>query len=68
MEIALTPMEFARRARRLYGDKEAVVDGEKRLGPDPGKMNPIDIEIPTLWALSKITPELFPSSPGMVSA
>ena len=30
MEIALTPMEFARRARRLYGDKEAVVDGEKR--------------------------------------
>jgi len=30
MEIALTPMEFARRARRLYGDKEAVVDGDKR--------------------------------------
>src|SRR3954453_11757487 len=31
MEIALTPMEFARRARRLYGDREAVVDGELRL-------------------------------------
>lgn len=30
MEIALTPMEFAQRARRLYGDKEAVVDGDKR--------------------------------------
>jgi fatty-acyl-CoA synthase len=30
MEIALTPMEFARRARRLYGDREAVVDGDKR--------------------------------------
>ena len=30
MEIALTPMEFARRARRLYADREAVVDGEKR--------------------------------------
>ena len=30
MGIALTPMEFARRARRLYGDKEAVVDGELR--------------------------------------
>ena len=30
MEIALTPLEFARRARRLYGDKEAVVDGDKR--------------------------------------
>ena len=30
MEIALTPMEFARRARRRYGDKEAVGDGDKR--------------------------------------
>jgi fatty-acyl-CoA synthase len=30
MEIALTPMEFARRARRLYADREAVVDGDKR--------------------------------------
>ena len=30
MEIALTPMEFARRARRLYADREAVVDGEER--------------------------------------
>ncbi len=31
MEIPLTPMEFARRARRLYSDREAVVDGELRL-------------------------------------
>ena len=31
MEIALTPMEFASRARRLYGDREAVVDGDLRL-------------------------------------
>jgi len=31
MEMALTPMEFARRARRLYADREAVVDGELRL-------------------------------------
>ncbi len=31
MEIALTPLEFARRARRLYGDREAVVDGDLRL-------------------------------------
>jgi len=30
MEIPLTPMEFARRARRLYGDREAVVDGDRR--------------------------------------
>jgi fatty-acyl-CoA synthase len=30
MEIALSPLEFARRARRLYADREAVVDGERR--------------------------------------
>ena len=31
MELALSPMEFARRARRLYADREAVVDGDLRL-------------------------------------
>jgi fatty-acyl-CoA synthase len=30
MEVPLTPLEFARRARRLYGDREAVVDGDRR--------------------------------------
>jgi fatty-acyl-CoA synthase len=30
MEVALTPLEFMRRARRLYGDREAVVDGDLR--------------------------------------
>jgi len=31
METALTPLEFARRSRKLYGDREAVVDGDLRL-------------------------------------
>jgi fatty-acyl-CoA synthase len=31
METPLTPLEFARRSRRLYPQKEAVVDGELRL-------------------------------------
>jgi fatty-acyl-CoA synthase len=30
METPLTPLEFARRARRLYAEREAVVDGEQR--------------------------------------
>ena len=30
MEIALSPIEFAQRARRLYASSEAVVDGQKR--------------------------------------
>src|SRR5579859_6423658 len=31
MESPLTPMEFARRSRRLYAEREAVVDGALRL-------------------------------------
>ena len=31
MEVPLTPLEFARRARKLYGAREAVVDGKLRL-------------------------------------
>ena len=30
MELPLTPLEFARRARRLYSECEAVVDGDSR--------------------------------------
>lgn len=30
MEIPLTPLEFARRARRLYANREAIVDADKR--------------------------------------
>src|ERR1700712_1306804 len=31
MEVALPPLEFARRTRALYGAREAVVDGALRL-------------------------------------
>ena len=31
MESPLTPLDFARRARRLYADREAVIDGDLRL-------------------------------------
>jgi fatty-acyl-CoA synthase len=30
VNVSLTPLEFARRARRIYPDREAVVDGPKR--------------------------------------
>jgi len=30
METPLSPLDFARRARRLYGDREAVIDGPHR--------------------------------------
>src|SRR5258708_16512408 len=31
MESPLPPLDFARRARRLYADREAVIDGDLRL-------------------------------------
>ena len=31
MELPLTPLQFARRTRKLYPEREAVVDGELRL-------------------------------------
>ena len=31
METALTPLEFARRARKLYGNREAAIDGDLRI-------------------------------------
>src|ERR1700704_1256800 len=31
METPQTPLEFGRRARKLYGDREALVDGDLRL-------------------------------------
>src|SRR5262245_65445909 len=31
MELPLSPLEFARRTRRLYANREAVVDGDLRL-------------------------------------
>jgi fatty-acyl-CoA synthase len=31
MELPLTPLDFARRARRVYADREALVDGPLRL-------------------------------------
>src|ERR1700694_4241840 len=34
MELPLTPLDFARRARKLYGGREGVVDGDLRLSYD----------------------------------
>src|SRR6266853_6217758 len=34
METPLTPIDFARRARKRYGDREAVVNGDLRLTYD----------------------------------
>jgi hypothetical protein len=38
------------------------IEGHERIGPDPGKLHPIFIEVPTLWALSHIAPAMIPSA------
>jgi len=35
--------------------------GAEKLGPDPMQINPLFMEIPSLWALSKIAPSLVPA-------
>lgn len=35
--------------------------GTKLIAPDPQKLNPQHVEIPTLWVLSRVAPSLVPS-------
>jgi len=36
-------------------------DGSIKIGPDPRMLNPQFVEVPTLWVLSKLMPDLVPS-------
>ena len=35
--------------------------GNRMIGPDPQKLNPQHVEIPTLWVLSRVAPSIIPS-------
>ena len=35
--------------------------GVKMIGPDPQKLNPRQVEIPTLWVLSRVAPDMVPA-------
>ena len=51
-------------ASSAFGHTPVTFEDERgisRIGPDPSKINPMYVEIPTLWALSKIQSELVPS-------
>jgi ubiquitin-protein ligase len=37
-------------------------DGSRKIGPDPLKLNPQFVEIPTLWVLSRLMSDLIPST------
>jgi hypothetical protein len=36
--------------------------GEGKWGPDPGQIKPVFVEVPPLWILSQICPDLFHGS------
>lgn len=36
-------------------------DGSHRIGPDPQKLRPMFVEVPTLWVLSRLLPDLVPT-------
>ena len=38
--------------------------GIKMIGPDPAKLNPRHVEIPTLWVLSRVAPSIVPCTEG----
>ena len=38
-------------------------EGHVRIGPDPQQMKPRHVEVPTLWVLSQIAPEVVPGKP-----
>ncbi|MCP4847751.1 MAG: hypothetical protein GY899_07390 [Verrucomicrobiaceae bacterium] len=51
-------------ASSAFGHTPVTFEDDKgitRIGPDPTKINPMFVEVPTLWALSRIQPELVPS-------
>ena len=50
-------------AASAFGHTPVTFEDDKgvtRIGPDPQKINPMYVEIPTLWALSRVQPGLVP--------
>jgi hypothetical protein len=49
--LGCSPVEFTDR------------EGHLRIGPDPRQIDPRQVDHPTLWVLSQVAPDLFPSEP-----
>jgi hypothetical protein len=53
-------------ASPLGGSPVEFIDarGVKMIGPDPQRLNPQHVEIPTLWVLSRVAPAMVPATEG----
>jgi hypothetical protein len=54
-------MYFAVSAFGASPVKFVDAEGHHLIGPDPQTLKPMFVEVPTIWALSRIAPDLIPS-------
>lgn len=47
--LGTSPVEFTDR------------DGSRKIGPDPRSLKPVGVEVPSLWVLSRLMPDLVPA-------
>jgi len=43
-----------------HSPEKVEIEGKKYIAPDPDKLDPVMVEIPTLWVLSFVEPDLIP--------
>ncbi len=47
-----------------HSPERVELDGQKYIAPDPDKLDPVMVEVPTLWVLHHVEPELLPVVSG----
>ena len=47
-----------------HSPEKVEIEGNKYIAPDPDKLDPVMVEIPTLWVLSFVEPDLIPVATG----
>ncbi|MDA8633411.1 hypothetical protein N9L71_06600 [Verrucomicrobiales bacterium] len=58
----VSPIGHSPRPFKLAGGSD------ERIGPVPGKVNPIQVEVPVIWALARLHPEIVPVSTANTSS
>ena len=47
-----------------HSPEKVELDGQKFIAPDPDKLDPVMVEVPTLWVLHHVEPDLLPVISG----
>jgi len=43
-----------------HSPERLEIDGQSFIAPDPDKLDPVMVEVPTLWMLNFVEPDLLP--------